>query len=77
MNIIYGPSLCDLSYDLHAKQEVKILQRLLNSSGYPCGSVDGKYGNRTMQSIKDVQKDSGLSVTGKCDLKTWQAIFNL
>lgn len=45
---------------------VKTLQTILNACGYPCGEVDGSFGSKTENALKQFQKDTGLSVDGKC-----------
>lgn len=43
------------------------LQTRLNDLGFSVGTVDGKYGNKTVQAVKAFQKAMGLNVTGKAD----------
>lgn len=43
---------------------VPVVQERLNASGYNCGKVDSILGSRTIQSIKNYQKDKGLEITG-------------
>lgn len=44
--------------------QVKILQEILNSLGYPCGTPDGVFGKGTEQAVKNFQKDNGLISDG-------------
>jgi len=53
---------------------VKTLQATLNSLGYNCGSVDGKFGAKTLAAVKKFQKAKGLTVDGIVGPKTWSAL---
>lgn len=53
---------------------VKELQEGLNSLGYDCGKVDGKFGSNTQASLIQFQKDNGLTADGVCGDKTWVAL---
>ncbi|NLJ78763.1 MAG: hypothetical protein GX329_05315 [Tissierellia bacterium] len=44
--------------------DVRTLQQRLNSSGYNCGSVDGIFGNRTLNAVRNFQRKNGLAVDG-------------
>lgn len=55
--------------------EVKTLQRLLNSLGYDCGSVDGDFGSNTDKAVKAFQKAKKLTVDGIVGAKTWAALL--
>lgn len=57
--------------------EVKTLQRLLNSMGYTCGSVDGVFGVKTEIAVKNFQSDSKIEVSypGTVGLKTWSKLL--
>lgn len=54
-------------------EEVKKLQKSLNEKGYSL-SVDGVFGNKTRDAVKDYQKKNGLSVDGIVGNKTWGAL---
>lgn len=56
-------------------EEVKTLQRLLNTMGHTCGSVDGVIGSKTVASIKAFQKSEGLTADGIVGAKTWDALL--
>jgi len=43
---------------------VKVIQELLNKSGYNAGTVDGLIGSKTINAVKAFQKDKGLPETG-------------
>lgn len=55
--------------------EVKTLQRLLNSLGYNCGSVDGIFGSMTLIAVKEFQTKKGLTVDGVVGKATWTALL--
>lgn len=50
--------------------DVAILQRQLASSGYYKGAIDGLFGPKTYQAVKDFQSDNNLTVTGIADSRT-------
>ena len=54
-------------------EEVKRLQKSLNEKGYSL-SVDGVFGNKTRDAVKDYQKKNGLSVDGIVGNKTWGSL---
>lgn len=56
--------------------QVKTLQRLLNALGYSCGTVDGKFGAKTLDAVRKYQADSALAVDGIVGSKTWTALQN-
>ena len=56
--------------------KVKALQKALNALGYNCGTVDGKFGNKTLAAVKKFQKAMGLTQDGKVGPKT-KAKFKL
>ena len=60
--------------------QVKTLQRLLNSLGYSCGTVDGDdvdndFGKKTAYALKKFQKAKGLTVDGVCGEKSWSKLL--
>ena len=56
-------------------QEVKTLQRLLNSMGYDCGAVDGIFGDNTLVAAKKFQRAEGLEVDGVVGKNTWTKLL--
>ncbi|WP_442574579.1 peptidoglycan-binding domain-containing protein [Microbacterium sp. F51-2R] len=50
------------------------LQQDLATAGYYTGAVDGVYGPLTVQAVEDLQKASGLPVTGTVDRATAEAL---
>ena len=55
-------------------EEVKQIQKRLKDWGYYKGNVDGIYGSKTQQAVKDFQKANGLKVDGVAGDKTLAAI---
>ena len=55
-------------------QAVKDLQTRLTELGYSCGTIDGKYGDKTAAAVKAFQKDHGLTVDGIAGSKTLNAL---
>lgn len=49
----------------------KEIQKALKAAGFYSGTVDGKIGPRTKQSIVEFQKAKGLKADGKVGSKTW------
>lgn len=54
---------------------VKALQILLNGLGYPCGQVDGSFGNKTYVAVKQFQTKNKLTADGSVGEKTWNALL--
>lgn len=55
----------------------KIIQRILINQGYklPSWGADGSFGNETIQSVKQFQKDSGLIADGIVGKNTWNKLL--
>lgn len=56
-------------------EQVKTLQRLLTAMGYPCGVVDGSFGNNTLAGVKAFQSGNKLEVDGSVGTLTWTALL--
>lgn len=56
-------------------EQVKTLQRLLTALGYPCGVVDGSFGNNTLAGVQAFQKAEKLTVDGSVGPATWTALL--
>ena len=56
-------------------EQVKTLQRLLTAMGYPCGVVDGSFGNNTLAGVKAFQQGNKLAVDGSVGQQTWTALL--
>lgn len=54
--------------------KVKELQTQLNNLGYNCGTVDGIFGAKTLEAVKNFQKTNGLTVDGIVGDKTRAAL---
>jgi peptidoglycan hydrolase-like protein with peptidoglycan-binding domain len=52
-------------------------QRLLTEQAYAPGPVDGLMGSRTREALKRFQNDRGLTVSGKADERTLEALRSL
>lgn len=54
-------------------------QTYLNATGYPCGLVDGKFGNNTRTAVFNFQKDHPACGTpdGIIGKNTWNAVYAL
>ena len=57
-------------------QEVKELQKALNSAGYSL-EIDGKFGSKTQSAVKSYQQKNGLSVDGIVGVNTWNSLSKL
>ncbi len=55
--------------------EVAYLQQLLTDLGYPCGTIDGKYGVKTATAVRAFQSESELTVDGVAGDKTLTALM--
>lgn len=55
--------------------QVRTLQIQLNAKGYDCGTVDGKFGAKTLAAVKAFQKARGLTVDGIVGRDTWTALL--
>lgn len=53
---------------------VKPLQELLKDLKYYKGSIDGIFGAKSADAVKELQKELKLTQDGKCGIKTWSAI---
>lgn len=48
------------------------IQKVLASTGFYSGPIDGRIGPKTRRAIADFQRSKGLKVDGKVGPKTWQ-----
>lgn len=53
---------------------VTYLQNALTILGYDCGTVDGKFGTKTFEAVKQFQKDCRLTADGVVGTKSWAAL---
>lgn len=56
-------------------EDVKKLQKYLNENGYSL-SVDGQFGSKTQNAVRDYQKKNGLSADGIVGDKTWAKLYS-
>jgi hypothetical protein len=68
----YGPPKPGYGYLAPLTKEVQVS---LNARGYDPGPIDGSWGEKTSQALKQYQQDMGLPVTGWIDLKTADLLF--
>lgn len=54
---------------------VRYLQQQLLSKLYPVGTIDGVFGNNTLQAVRQFQQENGLAVDGIVGRNTW-ALLN-
>lgn len=53
---------------------VRVAQWLLTEHGHPT-AADGAFGSRTAWSVRELQADGGLSVTGIIDVAAWERLI--
>ena len=56
--------------------DVVYLQQRLASKGYGVGTIDGKFGNKTLEAVKAFQVENNLTVDGIVGINTWNALEN-
>lgn len=54
---------------------VQLLQLGLSRAGTQPGSIDGVFGPRTQEALRRFQKQQALTLTGRSDAATWQALM--
>lgn len=52
-------------------EDVTFLQQRLTANGYGVGSIDGIFGNKTLEAVKAFQIENGLTVDGIVGVNTW------
>ena len=55
-------------------EEVSQLQRQLQAMGYDVGNIDGQYGQRTFNAVRQFQEDKGLDADGIAGQQTFMAM---
>ena len=58
-------------------EEVKQIQTKLKNWGYYTGEIDGIFGSKTLQAVKDFQANNGLTVDGIVGEQTLAALRNV
>lgn len=56
---------------------VTFLQKLLESNLFPVGNIDGIFGSRTLNAVREYQESRGLTVDGLVGNNTWSALTTL
>ena len=54
--------------------DVTYLQQRLVANGYYVGEIDGDFGRKTENAVRDYQADYGLKVDGIVGAKTWKSL---
>ncbi|MEM7441966.1 MAG: N-acetylmuramidase domain-containing protein [Pseudomonadota bacterium] len=54
--------------------DVRVLQQIIADQGFDPGPVDGHFGGRTLDAVKDFQTARGLGADGVVGPKTWAAL---
>lgn len=60
-----------------AGEDVSLCQQLLAKAGYNPGDIDGKYGQNTINAVKNFQRDHGLDPDGVCGPLTWAILKDI
>ena len=55
-------------------EDVRWVQKRLNTLGYSCGTADGIFGTKTDVAVKAFQRDNGLVQDGDIGPKTWNKL---
>ena len=55
-------------------EEVRAIQTKLQSLGYNIGTIDGQYGSKTQEAVRQFQRDRGLGADGIAGSKTLAAL---
>lgn len=70
-----GAYIQPISYDSNAHALVGAIQDKLIILGFKPGTIDGKFGPKTLAAVKAFQPSRGLVVDGIVGPKTWNALF--
>ena len=63
-----------LTSPLMKGDDVKEFQNLVTNRGFSCGTIDGKYGEKSVSACKKFQSSAGLSADGICGPDTWNKL---
>lgn len=74
LSVIYGDCYRPLSYG-DSGEDVRLLQEKLIELGFYWGNVSGNYLEGSTAAIQTFQKENGLEITGKADVKTQEKLF--
>jgi len=72
-----NPNMSGGLYRRTDREATKELQQWLNDNGYPSGKVDGIYGPKTMQAVRNFQSDAGLKRDGDAGKNTISMIIDI
>lgn len=73
-NFIKGINMETVSYWGSSGDEVIQIQNKLKQWGYYNGAIDGSYGSKTYQAVKNFQAKNGLAADGIAGTKTLEAL---
>lgn len=73
-NFIKGINMETVSYWGSSGDEVIQIQNKLKQWGYYNGAIDGSYGSKTYQAVKNFQAKNGLTADGVAGTKTLEAL---
>lgn len=73
-NFIKGINMETVSYWGASGDEVIQIQNKLKQWGYYNGAIDGSYGSKTYQAVKNFQAKNGLTADGVAGMKTLEAL---
>lgn len=73
-NFIKGINMETVSYWGSSGDEVIQIQNKLKQWGYYNGAIDGSYGSKTYQAVKNFQAKNGLTADGIAGTKTLEAL---
>lgn len=73
-NFIKGINMETVSYWGSSGDEVIQIQNKLKQWGYYNGAIDGSYGSKTYQAVKNFQAKNGLTADGVAGMKTLEAL---
>ena len=59
------------------KTDCVVLQALLNSHHFACGSADGFFGAKTQAAVNAAKRFYNLTQDGKCDNALWKALLSI
>jgi hypothetical protein len=71
------PNMSRGLYSARDKEATKELQAWLNDNGYDSGKVDGIYGPKTIQAVRNFQSDAGLKTDGDAGKDTISKIVKI
>ena len=55
---------------------VEVVQKRVNAIDFWCGTVDGKFGRKTANAVKQLQRAVLLPVDGKVGIPVWKAMWD-